>query len=461
VASILSYPVSADTLREAVEQGLVNHPHLLLGSSNTLSSQQGFDTYHPGLSLNGANDRQPNHDMPTAALTLTQVTDLKRQDVADDLALGIVDRYLDVLRQEKLLDIARVNLRVHRSVYMTLRQRQEEGLVSKAELRKVSARLAEAESDQLQTEAKLLAAKKQFAKVAGHWPSRLQWPQGPSNNDLPTSVAQAIEQGLDNYLIPVSGKEVSKGMKQRSMIALSNTIRQSWEDWTNAGLQLNPLKKLVAETEQIRNDRQQQFKEGKLSAHKFLQDQTKYYQAETDYVQSLTNELIARYQILNSIGRLVPFVHKDDVEDEVSTANKEVVTTAEKTLLQMADLENAGYPYPSYKPQFQAEMAHTMRVTALNMPTIATKPKQLTSKYATAWYVSAGNFKNKANALALVERLKSLGFMAFLQTHQTGASVLIGPYEFHGHAVKGMERLKDTAHVQGMLVTSKQKTVIG
>ncbi|STX28626.1 agglutination protein [Legionella beliardensis] len=77
-----------------------------------------------------------------------------------------------------------------------------------------------------------------------------------------------------------------------------------------------------------------------------------------------------------------------------------------------------------------------------------------TAKKATnsRWFIKTGHFKTKANAIALANRLKRLGFKVFAQPLKKGASILIGPYEYRFHATSSMEALKEIAHVQGALV---------
>ncbi|MGQ3892818.1 TolC family outer membrane protein [Legionella sp. CNM-4043-24] len=462
-ATMLTGPLAADTLAEAIQQSLITHPDVLLSSSSTLPKEAG--SWHPGLSLNQPASHGSSLFSSTASLALSsaeaRINELKRQDIADDLALGVVDRYLDVLRCNKLMEAAQNNFRLHRSIYITLSQQKDSSAAHRSELRQVRARLAQAESAQLRAETRRHAAKTIYAKVVGRWPMHLEWPEGPASTDLPGSVGQAIEQGLDNYAMPVSTNPDTQKMERRSMIALSKAIRESWEDWTAAGLQLNPLQKQLSAAEDARNELKEQFKQGQATGLQVLDAQAVYYRLQKEHINVTSRELSARYQILNSIGRLTPFVIKGDEEDGQVAAVSDLATTAESTLLQMAELDKTDYPYPSYKPQFQEQMAHMMQVTALNMPDLNTVTQAPVSTHKPAWYVSAGDFKNKANAIALTERLKTLGFMVVLQANGNSSSVLIGPYEYRTRALRSMKRLKDTAHVQGVLVLSKEKANIG
>lgn len=465
IALVMSVsPVIADTLSEAIQQGLIAHPDMLLSANNTLPLAKSAERWHAHSGLGLDNHARQQHFTPAAALALGNQSlpskDLTRQDVNDDFVLGIINRYLYVLRSDKLLENAQLNFRLHRSVYMALSQEKDNSSAHQAELRQVRARLAAAELAQMHAESVRHKAKTAYARVVGRWPTRLEWPEKPDSHDLPASVGQAIEQGLDNYSVSASA-EGRQALKRRSMIALSDAIRQSWEDWTAIGLQINPLQKRLVATEELRDALKESFMQDKNNAIALLDAQTAFYEAQNKYVIISARDLSARYRILNSVGKLMPFVtrlNEDEVNMEGAT---DVASSAQSALLQMADSDKTSLPYPSYKPEFQAQLEKTMQVTALSMPGVAAKPDELASKRSSAWYVSAGHFRNKANAIALAEKLKALGFMVDVKTRDQDSSVLIGPYEFRRHAVKGMSRLKETAHVRGVLVAAKPKNTLG
>ncbi|WP_131781855.1 SPOR domain-containing protein [Legionella gresilensis] len=71
------------------------------------------------------------------------------------------------------------------------------------------------------------------------------------------------------------------------------------------------------------------------------------------------------------------------------------------------------------------------------------------------WYITAGHFRTKANAVAFVSRLKKLGFTVLIQPLTKGTSVLIGPYDFRPHAVISMQELRSSANVQGAIIHFK------
>lgn len=412
-------PAIAEDLREAIQHGLVTKPAeiFIFGSAENTQHAR-LDHIFNGLKLN----RQDSlHASPTSPSSVT-----------NDLALQVVDHYLSVFFKEKRLDLAKANLRLHRMVFL-------ENPKDKA----IASRLAEAESTVLSAQKCLYEAQKKYAKVVGKWPGQLTLPQIPDSMAMPSSVGQAIEQGWDNYLFLMSymQKPNSKPLiKKRSMLELSKAIRSDWEQWTAAGLGTNTLKKALSETTTLRDKQLEAFKQNKLPALALIDAQSSLYKAQIAFNISEYTELKARYHILDSVGTLLAFINTSPTSNIANKEKEEISKPAEVVL---SDTDKLAYPYPDYKPQFHAELLNSMS---------GQKPL---SDLLSPCYVFAGTFKNKANAVALVNRLTELGFMAILKTEPLGSSVLIGPYDYPSHATIGMNRLKDMAHVQGVLIASK------
>ncbi|HHF7379480.1 TPA: TolC family protein, partial [Legionella feeleii] len=131
--------------------------------------------------------------------SLYQAQELKTQGVAEDLALEIINRYLLVILHEKLYGYAITNYHAHRAVFGMIKERSEAGVSREAEVDQADARLALAESNKISAEANLQEARINYAKVVGKWPGKLVWPRVPTHQDLPRSLGEAIERGLDNH----------------------------------------------------------------------------------------------------------------------------------------------------------------------------------------------------------------------------------------------------------------------
>jgi len=430
---LLTYPAFAETLAEAVSRGLIANPEAIFN----LSNQESQLAYAPKIN-------HFTHFKDDAPSDLR----LKTQGAANELALGVVSHYLSLSFQEKRLELAKANLRLLRGIYLD--KHTKHPLVKKS--------VASAEAELLKMQTKWHLAQNDYAKVVGKWPKKLQEPPIPDNTILPLSLGEAIEQGLDNYSLASTdddyfdlehwhAKKTSARLEKRSMMELTKSIRSAWNDWTEAGLECNLARKTMAEISVKRELYLTKFRANHKDLQKLIQAQDLFYQAESDFNLKEQAELLARYRLLASIGTLVPFIN---TSPPLNQDNKETIDPMEGLGLSHMD---AVSPYPNYKPQFSSDLANTMEMT----PSFtAFKTTDVPKSIATAWYVSAGAFKNKANAVALVNRLKGLGFMAFLEIKDQQCSVLVGPYDFPPHALTGMKRLKDIAHLQGASVVARE-----
>lgn len=462
LASLWSFFINttfADTLNEAIQHSLLTNPEAIFNASKGSSS-----FFSETQTKNLSHDKLDNL-FKGLALNQAEVAHPKVPGRAYDLSLQVVNDYLLVVFQEKRLEIARANLRLYRMIFL-------ENPKQKALEKTIIPRLAEAEAQVLKSQSILHKAQKQYAKTVGKWPNKLKSPVVPENKSLPQSVGQAIEQGLDNYLYVLSSQDKSYDesdyeniglgdynkahkehlLKKRSMMEFSKSIRASWDEWTEAGIKANILKKELAELSLSRDTQLATFKKGVATVQELLDTQQALYQKQIAYNRSELKELAARYRILDSIGTLHNFINSNP---SVDTAENRPSSTSPEIL---ADLDKISLPYPDYKPQFSSDITNTMSMNLeLSVNTVATKVPSNNNNSVpgialSSCYVSAGTFKNKANAIALVNRLSSLGFIAFLKTEEKGSSVLIGPYDYPRHGSIVMKRLKDIAHVQGVLI---------
>lgn len=80
-----------------------------------------------------------------------------------------------------------------------------------------------------------------------------------------------------------------------------------------------------------------------------------------------------------------------------------------------------------------------------------------------AWAVQIGSFKNKANALRLVDQLRADGYRAFIQQVSSAFGqnirVLIGPESKRDAAYALASRLKSDLHIHGIVVSYKPLTL--
>ncbi len=119
--------------------------------------------------------------------------------MAEDLALEITQDYLAVLLQEQLYQYAIINVQAHKAVFKMIKERAAAGISRAAEVDQAVARLALAESNRISAQANLQEARINYARTVGKWPEHLIWPKFPRNQQLPNTLAKALEKGMDNH----------------------------------------------------------------------------------------------------------------------------------------------------------------------------------------------------------------------------------------------------------------------
>ncbi|KTD03062.1 TolC family outer membrane protein [Legionella feeleii] len=566
LAIVATSPLRADTLNEAVQHGMISNPDVLYNTAKQLSARQGIDKarggWWPTIDANAGFGRERSDNPTTEAIdgpgirilnrtesyielkqnlfagggivnevkrtkSLYQAQELKTQGVAEDLALEIINRYLLVILHEKLYGYAITNYHAHRAVFGMIKERSEAGVSREAEVDQADARLALAESNKISAEANLQEARINYAKVVGKWPGKLVWPRVPTHQDLPRSLGEAIERGLDNhptvrstyadvkeaksqydvaraayyprvdFVLSASQNRNLDGLvgpnndrmamirmnynlfrggsddanvrqtayevqeayelKNKALIDMKESVRLSWNAWTASGLRLNPLRRHVVASRETRSAYQEQFKVGKRTLLDLLDSQNEYYQSQIELARGINDEVYSRYRLLNGMGRLLCYLKMRLPQNVV---NNDVFSSAQTHILLNKAMDELPYPDTTDRSLYLAQPVKNMDTTPLTKAIIAkntTPPPGVTPRI---WYVSAGRLKLKADAIALKNRLRNLGFAACIESLSKCTdcfNVVVGPYEYRGHAGNGMERLKEIAHVQGILVTYRQE----
>ncbi|HBD9374120.1 TPA: TolC family outer membrane protein [Legionella pneumophila] len=563
VAALLtSSYVTADTLYEAVQYGMIANPDILLNTAKGLSAKQAIDkakgALYPSIDVTGGFGRQRSvnptsaaiDDTPSTTLNivesavelrqrlyagggiinevkrnqyLTQAQKWKTQGIAEDLALEITKNYFAVLLHERLYAYSIENLKAHKAVFKMIKERATAGITRTAEVDQANARLALAEANKISALADLQEVKINYAKTVGKWPENLQMPRIPARNSLPNNLARIIEKGLDNHptvkssyadikeakaqydvaraayypevnLVLNSSKNKNLGglvgpndsdtvavrmnynafrggadaariretayqvqeayeTKNRTLLELKETIRLAWNAYVASALRIQPLKQHVTASRKTRAAYQDEFKVGKRTLLDLLDSQNEYYESQIELARAENDEVLSRYRILNGMGCLLKYLN---LRLPVNVVNNDVFSSAQTNILLNRKMDEIPYPNNTDNPMVLTHPVKNMEKTRLTKSMVdknTTYPQQITPKL---WYISAGSFRDRNNAIALVKRLNGLGFTAFMSPYKDLLSVFVGPYEYRGHAGNGMERLKELAHVEGVLVTFKE-----
>lgn len=237
------------------------------------------------------------------------------------------------------------------------------------------------------------------------------------------------------------------------MLELKETIRLAWNAYVASALRIQPLKQHVTASRKTRTAYQDEFKVGKRTLLDLLDSQNEYYQSQIELARAENDEILSRYRILNGMGCLLKYLN---LRLPVNVVNNDVFSSAQTNILLNRKMDEIPYPNNTDNPMVLTHPVKNMEKTRLTKSMVdknTTYPQQITPKL---WYISAGSFRDRNNAIALVKRLNGLGFTAFMSPYKDLLSVFVGPYEYRGHAGNGMERLKELAHVEGVLVTFKE-----
>jgi adhesin transport system outer membrane protein len=117
---------------------------------------------------------------------------------AEVTGLKAVEAYLNVLKGNRLVQLATGNLDNHQQTYDRILRRGEQGVGSKADVQQALGRLALAKTNLMAEQNKLQDAIAAYVNVVGDMPGYLEEPPTPDQL-LPGSLEEAITIALDNH----------------------------------------------------------------------------------------------------------------------------------------------------------------------------------------------------------------------------------------------------------------------
>lgn len=220
-------PVSAQTLKEAVEQTIKTSPDVLIDVNRRLAADKAVDMarggYKPKVDLNLGIGREWSENISTrpgsdtltrreASLTLSQMlydgyatkSEVERSealvnaaagqvgDTSERTALRTVQVYLEVLRRQELQALTRENLAAHERTFEQIKLRSDSGVGRKADMEQAQARLALAQANQSAADANLREANINFIRVTGQPPQTLEAAAGCDCKLFPASVDESV-----------------------------------------------------------------------------------------------------------------------------------------------------------------------------------------------------------------------------------------------------------------------------
>lgn len=140
------------------------------------------------------------------------------RSAAENTALQTAEIYLEVLRKDAFVDLARENLQIHKRIYDQIRLRSESGVDRRVDMDQVESRLALAESNVIVTETNLIDAQTNYLGVVGHLPEGLVQPD-PPEAFMPVTLEEAQEMALKGHPTLMQAEEDLVARKAQDDVA--------------------------------------------------------------------------------------------------------------------------------------------------------------------------------------------------------------------------------------------------
>ncbi|NQZ52641.1 MAG: TolC family outer membrane protein [Piscirickettsiaceae bacterium] len=228
-AALMSVPVLAQTITEAVEKTIQSNPQILAESSRSLSVDQTIDQarsgYYPkvDLSLGAGYERsdtpttRPDHNKSyhrgEAEITATQMlydglatknsidqtTSLSESagysvaDTTETTSLSAIQVYLDVLRGNQLVSFTEDNLNSHERINSQIQLRADSGVGTQADVDQSTGRVALSQANLAANQGNVVDARTNYLRVIGNVPEAPIDPSDECCNDVPATLDDAIE----------------------------------------------------------------------------------------------------------------------------------------------------------------------------------------------------------------------------------------------------------------------------
>jgi adhesin transport system outer membrane protein len=117
---------------------------------------------------------------------------------AENTALEAAEAYLNVLRTQKLLELATTNLEAHERTHDQIKLRSDRGVGRRSDMQQSEGRKALAMANKIAEQANLLDAETAYFRVVGLISESLTQPETPTDI-IPATLDEAISYGLDNH----------------------------------------------------------------------------------------------------------------------------------------------------------------------------------------------------------------------------------------------------------------------
>ena len=255
VILIICTSINAQTLKQVVAQTIYTNPDVLIKLKGWLAAQKGIHQaqggYLPSIDFSGDlgtehidTPIEPNdHDLKPAGIgislremifdgfatpyevqrnkKLTLAEQYTVEGTSNDVALLATKAYLDVIRTQKIVNLAQQNYQTHQKIYSMIKQRSESGLGREADTNQAFGRLSKAKANLLATSNNYRDAIAIYYRIVGTTPKNLQIPSSPKASALPATKNAAIHESVNNHPILKAARADIEEAQAQHRVALS------------------------------------------------------------------------------------------------------------------------------------------------------------------------------------------------------------------------------------------------
>lgn len=377
----VSLAVSAQSLPEAIQTAIDNHPELRASASSRLSAEEDLKGaragYLPTIDLTGGYGREGTDSPSTRAANDSHSTHLTRGEgslrlgqmlfdgfatsnevgrnvatvnsrayrvlsTAEQIGLATADAYHQVLMRREMVRLAEENMMSHERVHDQIRLRSERGVGRNADLDQAEARLALARNNLVTEQANLADAEAVYYSVVSQPPGDLSLP-APISGLLPESVDAAMQDIPNNPYIKTAEADRIAAERQYETAKSPFYPRFDLELSRNFDSNLDGTPGHYNEWQAMVRMRYNLFSGGRDKARM----QSSAYQINeaieirNNAYRQLSEELRLAWNAMDSARKQVPIAQQYvDHTVRVREAYRQQFNIGERTLLDLLDSEN-------------------------------------------------------------------------------------------------------------------------
>ncbi len=396
---------TAQTLEEVLRKTLSTNPDVLAADKRIAVEEYNYDEirgrYLPSIDLNAAAGREWS-DNPSVrlrgrdgltltrtevSLTLTQLlfdgfdtrnallgqksqiqaSTYQLNDVKQVVSLRTIEVYLDVLRRQELVRLAKDNLSKLEEILDKIRLRSESGAGRKVDQTQIEGRYALAKTSVLVAEQNLIDARSNYLRVVGELPYDLVKPV--FSLSLPSTQEEALTKARDSHPAILAAREnvaVSRAGKKRAQAAYLPRI-----DVEAGASHNNDIEGVDATNEDasiLLRMRYNLFRGGADRARILSNEQriSEALEQLASIQRAVEEEVMLAWNALDNVrSRLQYLKAHQDRTLEVRSGYEKQFSIGKRTLLDLLDVENEYFRARSdYTTGLYTELFGNYRVTA-------------------------------------------------------------------------------------------------